>query len=212
MSKPFTPENLSSQMDADFTWRLKELSDLKATIRRVDESVRGVLLRAFVALIYAHWEGYIRFCAIKYFLHISIKRKKYYELHGQFYFNSFLTRLDAFFRSRAGVQEKCQFLDEVLNSRTKRFANFSTVLIDTKSNLNTDVIRDICTICAVDSDEFEKERVFIDIFILKRRNEIAHGEEIHIPETELDYMVEKAINLMRLFRNLLVYDGSYLVH
>ncbi len=59
----------SSQMlalTADRNWPIKEISDLKTAIRRSDKNLRTVLLRASVALCYAHWEGYVRFSAKKY--------------------------------------------------------------------------------------------------------------------------------------------------
>jgi hypothetical protein len=54
MSKPFTTAEFSDQMDRDMTWRLKEFSDMKAAIRRADMIARPTLLRAFIALMYAH--------------------------------------------------------------------------------------------------------------------------------------------------------------
>jgi hypothetical protein len=213
MSKPFSVTDLSDLLDRDMTWRLKELSDLKDAIRRADVSRRSVLMRAFVTLMYAHWEGHVRFCATKYFQHIALRKKQYAELSVQFYLNAFLVRLDSFFRSRAGVEEKCKFMEEVLGSRNKRFSQINPSLIDTKANLNMDVLRDICRICGVPFSEFEKDEIFINVMMLKRRNEIAHGEEVYLDESEIDELSNRVISIMRTFRNLLenkVYDSSYM--
>jgi RiboL-PSP-HEPN len=177
MSKPFSTADLSDQMDRDMTWRLKELSDMKDAIRRADSTARQMLLRAFITLMYAHWEGHVRFCATKYFKHIALRRKPYTNLQIQVYLTAFLVRLDAFFRSKASVEEKCRFLQELLESRGKRFSQINPALIDTKANLNTDVLHDICRVCGIPFTEFEKEDAFINVLMLKRRNEIAHGEE-----------------------------------
>jgi RiboL-PSP-HEPN len=98
MSKPFSAADLSDQMDRDMSWRLKEHSDIKDEIRRADSTTRQMLLRAFITLMYAHWEGHVRFCATKYFQHIALRKKPYTDLQIQFYLNTFLVRLDAFFR------------------------------------------------------------------------------------------------------------------
>jgi hypothetical protein len=213
MTKPYSPDDLSNQLDQDFTWRLKEFSDLKTAIQRADEVARPALLRAFIALMYAHWEGYVKLCASKYFQHIALRRKRFSELESQLYVNYFLPRLDAFFRSRGSVAEKCQFLADVLSSADKRFSYINPALVDTHSNLNTDVLSDLCKICGISFAPFEDARPFIDILMLKRRNEIAHGAEVYVGADEIDDLTDRAIGLMRAFRNLLenkVYQRLYL--
>ena len=212
MSKPFSVDDLSDHLDQDMTWRLKEFSDMKAAIQRADRIARPVLLRAFIALMYAHWEGHVRVCATKYFQHIALRKMTYTQLETQIYLNSFLVRLDGFFRSRGSVEDKCKFVEDVLHSKANRFSHVNPALIDTKANLNTEVLRDLCRVCGVPFADFEKDRTFIDVLVLKRRNEIAHGEEVHLKEDEIDDIVDRMVNIMRLFRNLLenkAYDQSY---
>jgi hypothetical protein len=84
MSKPYSAADLSDQMDRDMNWRLKELSDMKDAIRRADSTTRQALLRAFIPLMYAHWEGHVRFCATKYFQHIALRRKPYRTCRSSF--------------------------------------------------------------------------------------------------------------------------------
>ena len=60
MSKPYTEHDLSAIFDADLIWRRKELSDMKAAIKKADQFSKPALLRALVAMSYAHWEGYVR--------------------------------------------------------------------------------------------------------------------------------------------------------
>lgn len=213
MSKPFSVADLSDQLDKDMNWRLKEFSDMKSAIRRADPIARPVLLRAFIALTYAHWEGHVRHCATKYFQHIALRKHPYRELETQLYLNSFLARLDAFFRSKGTVEDKCKFVEDVLCSKDKRFSQINPKLVDTKANLNTEVLRDLCRICGISSSEFDKNEDFIDLIVLKRRNEIAHGEEVYLHEDEIDSITSQVISIMRLFRNLLenkIYDQSYL--
>lgn len=97
--------------------------------------------------------------------------------------------------------------------RDKRFSQINPALIDTKANLNTDVLHDICRVCGIPFTEFEKEDAFINVLMLKRRNEIAHGEEVYLKESEIDELSARAIGIMRTFRNLLenkIYDGTYM--
>jgi hypothetical protein len=95
----------------------------------------------------------------------------------------------------------------------KRFSYISPSLIDTKSNLSSIVLKDLCIICAVDFSYFEARANFIDRILLKRRNSIAHGEETYIGSDELDTLIAECIGLMRAFKDGLrnkVYRKAYL--
>jgi hypothetical protein len=141
MSRPYTEQNLSDAFDLDLIWRRKELSDLKATIRTSDPTARAVLLKALIAMSYAHWEGYVRTCTNRYFEHLTLRRKLYSELERQIYVNSFLNRLDSLYQSRSGLEARCKLINDILDGATVRFGRVHPSLIDTKSNLNTDVIK-----------------------------------------------------------------------
>jgi hypothetical protein len=213
VSKPFTESDLSFALDSELTWRRKELSDLKAAVRSADVIAKTVLLRALVTMAYAHWEGYVRVSATKYFTHITLKKRPYKELDSQFYKNSFLARLDGLFRSKGSTQEGCNFIKTILESQDSRFAFINEGLIDTKSNLNTDVIKDLCLICGFEDVFFESNRFFIDTTLLKKRNAIAHGQAEGIDIHELDDVVDKTLALMAQFKTLIenkVYTKGYL--
>lgn len=213
MTKPYTEENLSTIFDDDLTWRRKELSDLKSAIRAADFISKSALLKSLVAMSYAHWEGYVKLAAQKYFEHFTIRKKPYNKFERQFYVNSMLARLDSISNSRGSIKEKCQIIDEILNNESLRFSYVHESLIDTRSNLNSHVIEDICKICSVDPSHFKDQKDFIDVILLKRRNAIAHGQQENIQEEDMDDFVNKVISLMEHFRDLLenkVYTKSYL--
>lgn len=213
MSKPYTPEDLSSQFDLDLNWRRRELSDLKSAARSADPIARNAILRSLVTMCYAHWEGFAKNAATKYFAHITLKKKEYRELDPQFYKNSFITRLDSLFKSRLSTEDCCKLLDTILTSNTNRFSFINPQLIDTRSNLNTDVISDICVICGVDSTFFHEKRLFIDSNLLKKRNAIAHGQDGGIAVSDMDDFVDSTLALMSHFRLLLenkIYLRKYL--
>lgn len=212
MSKPYTEQDLSENFDADLNWRRKELSDLKAAVKTADPYSKPALLRAIVAMSYAHWEGYVRTCANRYFEHLTLRKKPFTDFERQIYVNSVLGRLDALHRSRVSLKERCQLVNDILDGGGGRFSYVNPDLVDTRSNLNTDVIRDICLICGVESNDFELNRTFLDLLLLKRRNSIAHGQPEQIQLKDIDDFVAKVLSLMALFRNLLenkVYTKSY---
>lgn len=213
MSKPYTEDELSSQLNTELTWRRQELSDLKAAINHADVIARSVLLRALVTMTYAHWEGFVRVSATKYFNHLTLKKQRYADLDLQFYKNSFLARLDAFFRSRGSTQESCRFIALILESQGVRFSFINPQLIDTKSNLSTEVINDLCLVCGFETQFFEDNQFFIDVCLLKKRNAIAHGQDEGIETAEVDSYIDTALALANHFKTLIenkVYTKGYL--
>ena len=60
-------------------------------------------------------------------------------------------------------------------------------------------ITDICLVCDMRGDFFKEKATFIDTFLLKRRNAIAHGEDTFVHEVDLDDLAEETIILMRAF-------------
>lgn len=213
MSKPYTESDLSDLLDAELVWRRKELADLKAAIADAKQTSRPALIRALVTMTYAHWEGYIRSASNRYFEHITLKRRSYAELDRQYYVNTFLVRLQALFSSKSNVAQGCELIENILDQGATKFAYINPALIDTRSNLNTDVIVDICRICGVDSAYFVQKSTYIDVILLKRRNAIAHGQVEPIDESEADTLVSEALALMAHFRSLLenrVYTKQYL--
>lgn len=211
MSKPYTEHDLSSIFDSDLIWRRKELSDMKAAIKTADLSSKPALLRAIIAMSYAHWEGYVRTCANRYFEHLTLRKKPFLEFERQIYVNSILGRLNAM-HSGVSLNERCKLINDILDGRGGKFSYLNPDLVDTRSNLNTDAIKDICMICGVDSNHFEQNRTFLDILLLKRRNAIAHGQQEYIQTDEIDEFVGNLLAIMGFFRNLLenkVYTKAY---
>ena len=212
MSKPYTEQDLSNILDADLIWRRKELSDLKAVIRVADAAAKSGLLRAIITMGYAHWEGYVRTCASRYFEHLTLRKKLFSDFERQIYVNSFLIRIDALHQGRTSLDARCKLVNDILDSTGGRFSYLNPELIDTKSNLNTDVIKDICIICGVETTYFESHRTFLDVLVLKRRNAIAHGQQEYMQLDEVDDFVANILGLMASFRNLLenkVYTKAY---
>lgn len=213
MSKSCTQEQLSDQFASDLIWRRKELSDMKTAIKRADGASKSVLLRALITMCYAHWEGYVRVCANAYFEHLTLRKLKYSDLERQIYVNTFLIRLDAMNKTRVGIEARCKLVNDVLDGADARFGYINPDLIDTKSNLSADVIKDICLICGVDGIHFEDRRTFIDKIVLKRRNAIAHGQQEYIGEADIDELVADTLALMQHFSSLLenkVYMKTYM--
>lgn len=213
MSKARTESDLSAQLDADFTSRLRELSDLKRAIRDADSNAQQVLLKALVAISYAHWEGHVKFAASKYFEYVALRRLPYTSLQQQFYVNSFLVRLGAFVANRPSLKSRCDLISDALNPGGASFSQVHPDLVNTGSNLKFEILQNICLVCGIDSAIFQPYETFIDVVLLRRRNSIAHGDESVVGVHEVDELIDGVVELMRLFRNQVenkVYTKAYL--
>lgn len=203
MSKPYTAGDLSTQLTEDRTWRIREISDLKAIISRADSIGQRVLLRALVTICYAHWEGYVRFAARRYLEHIALRRLTLSELRRQFTRNYFLPRLASLAMSKGSFADRCSVVDEILDSGRKQFSKLDLDLVNTRANLNFEVFLEICSVCDVSPTAFDEHASFIDVMLLKRRNAIAHGEDTFIALDDLAVVTGTTIELMRQFGDAL---------
>jgi hypothetical protein len=212
MSKPYSETDLSDLFDEDLIWRRRELSDLKAAVKAADFAAKSALLRAIITMSYAHWEGYVRFCANRYFEYIALRKSTYKSLERQIYVNTFLSRLDSLRKSSINLESRCKLVNDILDGIDGSFRYVNPLLVDTKSNLSTDVIKELCLVCSVDASNFETNRILIDQLILKRRNAIAHGQQEFILEGEVDDLIANVLSLMQHFRTLLenkIYSRHY---
>ena len=200
MSKARTESELSDQLDSNLTTRLRELSDLKRAIQDAPTS-QTVLLKALVAIAYANWEGFVKYSAAKYFEFISIRRLPYAALHKQFYANSFMAQLASFSANKPSVKSRIDLVDQILSASAQRFSRINSDLINTGSNLKFETLNDICLVCDIDVAVFQTYETFIDVFLLKRRNSIAHGDDATVGIDEIDALVDNTITLMRTFKN-----------
>jgi hypothetical protein len=162
-----------------------------------------VLLRALIAICYAHWEGYVRFAARKYLEHVALRRFQYGDLDRQFLRNFFLPRLAALSVSKTGIAERCALIDEILNSSDYRFSRVNEDLVSTRANLSFDVFSDICIVCCVPTQSFADKATFVDLVLLKRRNAIAHGEDTFVAIDDLDQLTNDTVAMMRAFGDAL---------
>jgi len=212
MSKAFTEAEFSTQLDEDRSWRIKEISDLKSAINKADTNLCRVLLRSAITICYAHWEGHVRFAARKYLEHVALRKFQYKDLDRQFLRNYFLPKLSALSKSNSSVAQRCALVDEILNSSERRFSKMNEDLVNTKANLNFEVLSDICIVCNVPTINFEDKATFIDILLLRRRNSIAHGEELFLEISDLDELTTDTVTIMRTFGNALenqIYIKTY---
>ncbi|MBA2918715.1 hypothetical protein GON01_12480 [Sphingomonas sp. MAH-20] len=201
MAKPSTPAEFSTLVIENFNWRLRELSALKLAVSQATGTDRDALIRALVVMCYAHWEGHAKFCADRYLEYLTRRRLRFSEISSRFYEVRFVRELAA--ASDLDYSRRTELVRKILSSKEDRFSNFSKELVNTRSNLNSMVLQELCLVCDLDYTDFEAESDFIDRILLRRRNEIAHGENVFLEAVDPVDLVNRTTALMRLFRDKL---------
>src|SRR6266508_1948027 len=130
-----TLEELYDTLAADLSWRRKELSETKAVLDGAVGKRQEALLRGAIPLLYAHWEGFVKFAGGAYLEYVAARRLRYEELSVSFVALGIRPRLlDAARRDDAGLQtDLVRFLIE---GRSARSVLHYKDGVDTKSNLS----------------------------------------------------------------------------
>lgn len=197
-----TTDQLIDKIAQELVWRRRELTDLRALVQQFrDDPLRlRVLTRGAVALLYAHWEGFVKASASHYLEYVSSNRLPYRRLTANFVglaLRSKFTELGSSTKiSSATVLADffCTALDRQSNVPYKG-------VVDTKSNLSSIVLQDIIAALGLDGSQFATRLKFIDSNLVNPRNHIAHGEDMNLTVDEYISLHDEVIILIETFRN-----------
>jgi MAE_28990/MAE_18760-like HEPN len=203
MSKIRTPNDLSDRLSEDLAWRKIELSAIKVLIERRELELQKnkVLTRSGIAILYAHWEGYIKYAATAYLEFVSMQRTlRYCDLTDNFIAIAMKNRLD-----EAASTKQATIHNEVINflieSMEERIKIPKEGVITTGSNLSSDVLRQILALLGIDYQPYKTKQVLIDEKLLAKRNYIAHGEFLDVDVDSYRELHKEVIDMMNLFRD-----------
>lgn len=173
-----------SQLDARLTeglkWRSHEMQQWKQVVDRCREHERPGLLRDGTALIYAHWEGYVKESAQAYLEYVSKKGLRIGQLRSEIAAISLRTVLGRGEQSKNSAAHT-EVVEKLRNADSlPAELSYNSATIRTRSNLSFEVFADIMHSIGCDASRHEIYRMTIDNRLLKRRNDIAHGQEEYV--------------------------------
>ena len=202
-----TEEEFSRSIISDFTWRIKEISDLRTIVRRSDTLFIPTVVRASIPLIYAHWEGHVGAVSKAYMWFLATRKPDYSTLKAGFRLNEFLPRLARMEQVRSSQAQKLAFLRDVFASGTRKLRKVDESIVSSRSNLNSTFLIDVCAVLCLDAGtHFSLDYDFIDHILLERRNRIAHVEAFFVDADAFQEMSDRVITLMRKINNLVEND------
>jgi hypothetical protein len=203
MTEPRTIALLYEAIEKEWTWRIMELSNYKSNVltQNKNNKVQEPLIRAGVALIYAHWEGFIKKGADLYYEFVSYQDCKICELSDCFVSIALRGELEQWQNSKRLTLHN-SIIKTFFEEQNKK-ANFSSTSPIKTSNLRYHIFEDVCLMIGVNIDAFH-QRYFARDFdrniektindLVEKRNSIAHGEYLSIREQDFTVLYNIFVN------------------
>jgi len=190
-------EEFHDAIAKDFGWRKKELSIVRSRVDLAKSAQTNTEIRTALLLLYAHWEGFNKIACELYLEYVKQLKLNYSELSNNLLALSIKSEIVDMESTNNHERhtEFLNFIDNQLGSRAKwNLAN----AIDTKSNLNSNILRNILAVVGIDFSHFELKAKLIDEQLLKNRNTIAHGNYLIIDKDEYMSIHTEILKLLQI--------------
>lgn len=192
-----TLEQLVESLESDLVWRKRELANLKALLpgRRAHNQL---LLRAAICILYAHWEGFVKFAATNYISFIATRGLSYGELSDNFVALGLRSEIRRAAESnRPSIHT--DLVRKLLTSSTDRAVMDYERSVNTRQNLNGDALNEILILLGLDDQHYLLKGVLLDQKLLANRNRISHGERTDFEAGDYEELHNEIVELLDRF-------------
>ncbi|EPD37779.1 MULTISPECIES: MAE_28990/MAE_18760 family HEPN-like nuclease [Delftia] len=191
-------EDLTNYLDDDLAWRRKEIIELRVMAKSAKAKKADVHVRAGVAMLYAHWEGFIKNASNAYVVFVSARGMKTRDLQDSFIALSIKTKLSLM--GDSGKSSVAVPAITHLMSLLDKPALLPVTGITAEGNLKSDVFVNIAGWLGIDVARYSSRFNLIDETLLASRNRIAHGEYLSISTQRFETLAEEILELMMWFK------------
>jgi hypothetical protein len=191
-------EELVEFLDGQLAWRKKEIAVLAGLIDTSREFQKQALTRAGVAMLYAHWEGFVKEAATAYCVYVRAKRPLLSRVQPSFLAVIVRTRLRGSNSTRR-IGPYMDALGGVVGPGDNKFDLPPDNIVDTESNLNFGVFTDISTTIGLDISDLATKANLIDEGLVARRHKIAHGERVNLDSDDFDTLRADVVACIEAF-------------
>ena len=197
-----TIENLEDALDKHLAWRKQEMLNLKTLIDRGDDA-RIMLIRAGMALLCAHFEGFIKDASYDYLSFVANQNICYKDLQEVFSIWKIHSLLEECAKSskysiQARVLEKYNALSSEPFSINKKS------MINTHSNPSTEVLKELLLTLGVETDIFRTKANYIDSSLLANRHSIVHGERTNLAYDDFSVTFDIIMRILDDYKDFLI--------
>jgi hypothetical protein len=197
--------DLSRHFSESMAWRRKELADIKFLVNSVqfNPETKDTIIRGAVALLYAHWEGFVKDAATAYLQFVARQQHNYNEMTANFVALAMKAKLQE--AEETYVAEKfIAVADFFLTGLESTFRINWDGAIGTESNLKSPVFRSIILKLGLDYTSYSTRENVIDQKLLENRNRIAHGQYQFMTIDEFLELHNEVIMLLELFQDQII--------
>lgn len=198
MARIRTPLQLQQALDAEMAWRVRELSTFRLASKNAGVE-RDTMIRAGIAMIYAHWEGFIKAASEAYLEYVNNQNHLYRDLQTCFVVFGMKGKLSLLGDGRK-AKANIEVLDFVLNELDQPAKMVLSSAIQTGSNLTSTVFHNIATSIGVSTLKYETRFPLIDESLVGRRNSIAHGEYLALDPPAFITLADEVHMMMRWYK------------
>lgn len=198
-------EELEEHLIADLAWRKKEMLSLRLLIER-DEVNEPILLRAGMALLCAHFEGFIKKASNCYIGYVSEQKLTYNTLIDSFA----AIKMEKEFSNCAKSDKNSvhsrllRKYKEIGECKFKEKYDLDNPYISTHSNPKVDELKEIMSILGIESDIFETKANYIDSSLLANRHRVVHGEKTDFEKADFLSTFEIIMQLIEDYEKLII--------
>ncbi|MBR7988279.1 hypothetical protein KDX04_20875 [Burkholderia cenocepacia] len=198
MADIHTLGQLQDELDKEMGWRRKEILAFGVASKKNGQDA-AFFIRAGVALLYAHWEGFIKAASEHYLNYVQHQGHTYRELKSCFAIFGLKGKLHLLSASRKALANIEAF--DFISSELGRHANLNmSVAIDTESNLTSKVFANIAASLDIDISAYETRFNLIDESLVGLRNKVAHGEYLRLGGREFGELVSEILEIMGWYK------------
>ena len=196
-----TAENLFDRLSEDLIWRKREITAMRWLAGKASQNPdrRDAILRATIALVYAHWEGFIKTAGTSYLEFVHHRRLRHSQLAPNFVALAARSIL-----RQASVTNKIAYHLEVTKFFLLRLEEQSRLPysdgVDTGANLSSALLKEIVETLGLEFAPFETKIHLIDTRLLRTRNTIAHGKYLTVDEDSVNELATEVIGMLEIFR------------
>jgi len=187
-------------LDDQASWRKKELTTLKFAVETARPAEQGVMTRAGVALLYAHWEGFVKDAGTAYVQLVARQGLNYEHLAPPFLALAARGRI-----VEAGKSQRASAHSELVSFFLHGLREQAILhwrgSVRTRSNLDFGVLREILMSLGLDDRPYVlKARPVIDRLV-RARNGIAHGVGVRVDSGDYHVLHSEIVALIDIFRD-----------
>ena len=208
-----TPDDVNRALSDELIWRKKELTALKFLVQAPSTNAdrQAALVRGGIALLYAHWEGFVKEAGRVYMEFLRYQRLTYEQLAPNFL--ALVARNKLFAAAQSGRIRQHLELTRFFRYELGQRSNIAQRdPLGTRGNLSSQVLRDITDTLGLDYGPYATKERLIDERLVARRNTIAHGQYLRPEMKDFLELYSEVLDLLEMFRTQVdnaVSTGAY---